>query len=190
MSLSTNFGNQPQDIAKKGSTLRETPRQLNSPLVRSGKLTGGANILQPRQSTSAMDAAAGMESHGLKRIVPEQRDTQEARRDNARRRRFIELVIRGAWRHDFSDPYHIAIELSWKEFALAFAGFNVVFALLYLASPGCVANMRPGSFSKAFFFSLETLATVGYGAMAPATLYGHAVSAIESSAASLFLPRS
>ncbi len=41
------------------------------------------------------------------------------------------------------------------------------------------ANMRPGSFSDAFFFSLETLATVGYGTMAPATLYGHTVSAIE-----------
>jgi len=61
----------------------------------------------------------------------------------------VELVKRGASRYDFSDPYHIAIELSWKEFALAFAGLelgiNVVFALLYLARPGCVANMRPGS---------------------------------------------
>jgi inward rectifier potassium channel len=95
----------------------------------------------------------------------------------------VELVKRGASRYDFSDPYHIAIDLSWKGFALAFAGLelgiNVVFASLYLASPGCVANMRPGSFSDAFFFSLETLATVGYGTMAPATLYGHTVSAIE-----------
>src|SRR4029077_5409364 len=72
---------------------------------------------------------------------------------------------------------------AFKEFAFAFAGLelgiNVIFALLYLARPGCVANMRPGSLSDAFFFSLETLATVGYGTMAPATLYGHAVSAIE-----------
>ncbi len=83
----------------------------------------------------------------------------------------VEIVKRGAARYDFSDPYHIAIEMSWKEFALAFLGLelgiNVVFALLYLARPGCVANMRPGSFSDAFFFSLETLATVGYGTMAP-----------------------
>jgi Ion channel len=43
---------------------------------------------------------------------------------------------------------------------------------------GCIANVRPVSFSDAFFFSIETLATVGYGTMAPATLYGHAVSAI------------
>jgi inward rectifier potassium channel len=96
----------------------------------------------------------------------------------------VELVKRGASRYDFSDPYHIALEMSWKEFALAFLGLelgiNIVFALLYLASPGCIANARPGSFSDAFFFSLETLATVGYGTMAPATFYGHAVSAIET----------
>src|ERR1700739_1012397 len=95
----------------------------------------------------------------------------------------VEIVKRGIARYDFSDPYHIAIEMSWKEFALAFIGLelsiNIVFALLYLASPGCIANMRPVSFSDAFFFSIETLATVGYGTMAPATFYGHAVSAIE-----------
>jgi inward rectifier potassium channel len=95
----------------------------------------------------------------------------------------IELVKRGAARYDFRDPYHIAVEMSWKEFALAFLGLelciNIVFALLYLVSPGCIANARPGSFSDAFFFSIETLATVGYGTMAPATLYGHVVSAIE-----------
>jgi inward rectifier potassium channel len=95
----------------------------------------------------------------------------------------IELVKRGAARYDFRDPYHIAVEMSWKEFALAFIGLefgiNFAFALLYLACPGCIANMRPGSFSDAFFFSVETLATVGYGVMAPVTLYGHVVSAIE-----------
>jgi inward rectifier potassium channel len=95
----------------------------------------------------------------------------------------IELVKRGAARYDFRDPYHIAVEMSWKEFALAFLGLelciNIVFALLYFASPGCIANMRPGSISDAFFFSIETLATVGYGVMAPATLYGHVISAIE-----------
>jgi inward rectifier potassium channel len=95
----------------------------------------------------------------------------------------VEIVKRGVARYDFRDPYHIAIELSWKEFALAFIGLelgvNTAFALLYLASPGCIANARAGSFSDAFFFSIETLATVGYGTMAPATFYGHVVSAIE-----------
>ena len=54
-----------------------------------------------------------------------------------------------------------------------------LFACLYLLGHGAIANARPGSFTDAFFFSLETLATVGYGVMAPATLYGHVVSGIE-----------
>lgn len=62
---------------------------------------------------------------------------------------------------------------------LAEVTVNIVFALLYLAQPGAIANARPGSFADAFFFSLETLATVGYGIMSPATTYGHAVSAFE-----------
>jgi inward rectifier potassium channel len=120
----------------------------------------------------------------LKPIDPEQRKRKT--RDATMRiggGGAVEIVKRGATRYDFSDPYHIAIEMRWKEFVLAFLGLelgiNVVFALLYLASPGCVANVRPGSFSDAFFFSIETLATVGYGTMVPATLYGHTVSAIE-----------
>ncbi|WOJ88696.1 ion channel [Methylocapsa polymorpha] len=94
-----------------------------------------------------------------------------------------ELIKRGVSRFDLRDPYHIAVELSWKGFALAFIAIefsiNIIFASLYLASPGCIANARPGSFADAFFFSIETLATVGYGVMAPATLYGHVISAIE-----------
>jgi len=148
--------------------------------------------MQPRQDTFCHGIArrkcnlllrARTEIHSLKRIVPARK--KRKKRDPTMRvgAGGVELVKRGASRYDFSDPYHIAIELSWKEFALAFAGLelgiNVVFALLYLARPGCVANMRPGSFSDAFFFSIETLATVGYGTMAPATLYGHIVSAIE-----------
>ncbi len=94
-----------------------------------------------------------------------------------------DLIKRGVSRYDLRDPYHIAIDLSWKGFALSFIVIdlciNIFFASLYFASPGCIANARPGSFADAFFFSVETLATVGYGVMAPATLYGHAVSAVE-----------
>jgi inward rectifier potassium channel len=89
----------------------------------------------------------------------------------------------GARRFDLRDPYHIAVSLPWPGFILVMVGcwlaINLVFALLYVLSPGDVASARPGSFSDAFFFSIETLATVGYGVMAPATLYGHIVSAAE-----------
>ncbi len=89
----------------------------------------------------------------------------------------------GADRFDLTDPYHLALTAPWPYFTLgvfAFYGIvNLVFAALYLAQPGCVSNARPGSIADAFFFSIETLATVGYGEMAPATAYGHLVAAAE-----------
>ncbi len=95
----------------------------------------------------------------------------------------FELTKKGASRYDWRDPYHIAVSLSWPGFLLMFVvlelALNLIFATLYLLQPGAVANARPGELTDAFFFSLETLATVGYGVMAPATLYGHVVSAIE-----------
>jgi inward rectifier potassium channel len=127
--------------------------------------------------------AARTETSSLEPIEPGQRKRQK--RDAIMRvgPGAVEIVRRGVARYDFRDPYRIAIELSWKEFALTFIGLelgiNTAFALLYLASPGCIANVRAGSFSDAFFFSIETLATVGYGTMTPATFYGHVVSAIE-----------
>ena len=39
--------------------------------------------------------------------------------------------------------------------------------------------MRPGSFPDAFFFSVQTLATVGYGHLYPSNLYGNIVTTIE-----------
>jgi inward rectifier potassium channel len=89
----------------------------------------------------------------------------------------------GIRRFDFRDPYHVTVSLSWPSFILAMVAcwltINLIFALLYVLSPGDVVNARPGSFGDVFFFSIETLATVGYGVMAPATLYGHIVSAAE-----------
>jgi inward rectifier potassium channel len=93
------------------------------------------------------------------------------------------LAKAGVRRFDLRDPYYTALSLPVPGFAAVILGcwlaINLVFALLYVLSPGDIANARPGSFSDAFFFSVETLATVGYGVMAPATLYGHIVSAAE-----------
>jgi inward rectifier potassium channel len=94
-----------------------------------------------------------------------------------------EFVQAGLSRFEVREPYHFALSLSGPAFlALVLCAelvINTVFALLYLAVPGCVANARPGVFADVFFFSVETLATVGYGVMAPATTYGHIVSATE-----------
>src|SRR5438874_1113016 len=83
----------------------------------------------------------------------------------------------GAKRYDFSDPYHMAITLPYGAF-VAFIGtwvvtLNAIFAVAYWVVPGCISNARPHSLLDAFFFSMETMATVGYGAMVPTTPYGH-----------------
>ena len=94
-----------------------------------------------------------------------------------------ELTKKGAARYDPRDLYHLLVSLSWPQFLLLVLVvvllIHIAFAVLYVEAPGSIVNARPGSFTDAFFFSVETLATVGYGVMAPASLYGHVVSATE-----------
>jgi inward rectifier potassium channel len=106
-------------------------------------------------------------------------------REKSARIRFgaYEFIKKGVSRFDLRDPYHLAITLTWPQFLAAlFALYlfvNTVFATLFWLVPGSVANARPGSFTDVLFFSVETLATVGYGDMYPATLYGRVVASSE-----------
>jgi inward rectifier potassium channel len=94
-----------------------------------------------------------------------------------------EVYSRGLARPFWGDLYHFAMTVSWLQLIAALATFfvsvNVVFGTLYAAVPGSIANQNPPGFLGAFFFSLETLATVGYGDMHPQTLYGHVVASVE-----------
>jgi inward rectifier potassium channel len=82
------------------------------------------------------------------------------------------------------DLYHYVLTRSWSEFFLfmflAFLAANALFAVFYWAEPGSVSNARPGSFEDAFFFSVQTMATIGYGGMTPATRFAHVVVTIEA----------
>ena len=95
----------------------------------------------------------------------------------------FEFVKLNAKKFDWRDTYHLILTLSWPGFAgLVFGIYlliNLVFAALYMLNPHAVAEMRPGSFFDAFFFSVETLATVGYGHMYPETFYGHLITMLE-----------
>jgi len=93
------------------------------------------------------------------------------------------ITMKGLARLDLRDSYHMVIALSWPRFILlaiaVYLAINFSFAMLFLAKPGAIANARPGSIADAFFFSIETSATVGFGEMYPATLYGHSVCSVE-----------
>ncbi len=88
------------------------------------------------------------------------------------------------WQNYWRDPYHLLLMLPWRLFFLLLtAGYgilNTLFALAYLAQPGGIEHAELGSFADAFFFSVQTLGAIGYGAMYPTTLYTNAVVAIEA----------
>lgn len=85
--------------------------------------------------------------------------------------------------HFWRDLYHLFLTVSWPRFlaliALVYIAANALFALAYLAGGNCLENARPRSFLDAFFFSVQTIATVGYGTVYPRTLYANIIVTIE-----------
>lgn len=124
---------------------------------------------QDRAKTKTRGAQphAGRRSRGQRRVRLGQRD----------------VVSQGLRPAIFQDLYHFFMTISWPRLfatiAAFFLAFDLLFGYLYYLVPGCVANLNPPGFAGAFFFSVETLGTVGYGEMHPQTLYGHIVSMIE-----------
>src|SRR5271170_3764787 len=78
-----------------------------------------------------------------------------------------------ARRREWRDAYHWLLTLTWPQFSLfvfsMYLGINLLFACCYYLRPNCLAGMEPLSWLNCFFFSVETLATVGYGHMYPQT---------------------
>ena len=86
-------------------------------------------------------------------------------------------------------PYHLMLTISWAGFigivTLLYLVLNLLFALLFLAcGPDALAgpgvHMLGGPFSQAFFFSIQTFATIGYGQIGPNGLAANALVTIEA----------
>jgi inward rectifier potassium channel len=114
------------------------------------------------------------------------RRASRARHRHAPRRVTIgryDFLIQGLSRNVFGDLFHHFMTVSWPRLfvtlAAFFLSFDLLFGLLYHLAPGSIANLNPPGFAGAFFFSVETFATVGYGDMHPQTLYGHLVAMVE-----------
>lgn len=106
-----------------------------------------------------------------------------AKKKRQRRQRHHGLPVGWqALRH--RDLYHWFLTLPLPGVAALCTGgylaLNLLFAVLYIAQPGSVASARPGSFGDAFFFSVQSIATIGYGNMYPATRYANVLVTIES----------
>lgn len=96
----------------------------------------------------------------------------------------FQVVGAGTWHSYWRDPYHLLLTLPWSGFltfiVLSYGIINALFALLYLLGGDCIANAHPGAFLDAFFFSVQTLASIGYGAMYPKTTYANLLVTIEA----------
>jgi inward rectifier potassium channel len=94
-----------------------------------------------------------------------------------------EIETRGLSNSFWTDLYYRSMTVYWPVFfgsaAAIFAALNAVFAFLYWLGKDPVANVFGNEPLGLFYFSIETLATVGYGDMHPQTNYGHAIATVE-----------
>ncbi len=85
-------------------------------------------------------------------------------------------------------PYHLLLTVSWGKFlslmTLSFILINAAFALGYLACGEGALSGPAGDphsrFWQAFFFSVHTFATIGYGNIAPIGMAANLIVVIES----------
>src|SRR5712691_7364522 len=82
--------------------------------------------------------------------------------------------------------YNWLLQISWPRFFALVVGtyvtVNVLFAWAYLlAGANSLAGLAPaGRFGRAFFFSVETFGTIGYGNISPQNVAAHVLVTIEA----------
>lgn len=95
------------------------------------------------------------------------------------------IVHRGrGWRRG-GELYAKLLSLTWPRIVLLFVVVylltTLAFAWLYLLAPaGSVAHLPEDSFMDAFAFSLQTISTIGYGAMSPSSAWAHMLVTLEA----------
>jgi inward rectifier potassium channel len=105
-----------------------------------------------------------------------------------RDRREVTVRPLGVRRMIGSDAYHRLMKLRWRWlitlFALVFLVFNLAFAGLYWLDPAGLAvatgaDAETSPFWRDFFFSVATVATIGYGNIYPVSIYTQTMVVIE-----------
>jgi inward rectifier potassium channel len=81
--------------------------------------------------------------------------------------------------------YHWLFGTSWSSFLLlvifVYLGANLLFAIAYLVcGDGAITNAQSGSLLDAFFFSVQTMATIGYGRMTPVGTWPNTIVTFEA----------
>jgi len=121
---------------------------------------------------------------GFGSVVAQQSHERLLNRDGS-----FNVVRRGVGLRSLLSPYHSLLTMSWPRFVLlAFVGYlltNALFATGYLlcglgALAGTSGVTQGEQWLEAFFFSVQTLSTVGYGHISPVTTAANALMTVES----------
>jgi inward rectifier potassium channel len=93
------------------------------------------------------------------------------------------LVPYGLRRRWYEDLYHLVLTASWRRFIAGVVGLylavNLLFGALY-AEIGGIDNLARGAFLDGFFFSVQTIGTIGYGRLVPVSVAANLLVAFES----------
>ena len=91
----------------------------------------------------------------------------------------VEVSSQGSW-----DIYHSVVSMGWLAylslFVCAFLVVNTVFGVLYFLGDSAIGGLKDNSYQEYFFFSVQTLATIGYGSKFPQTLYADILVTMEA----------
>lgn len=91
----------------------------------------------------------------------------------------------------WGDGFHKLMTASWPVFVIVFSSYylllNAAFGLLYYFDLPGIENARPGAYADAFMFSVQTIATIGFGHLAPKSTYVNCLVVAESIVALLGL---
>jgi len=94
-----------------------------------------------------------------------------------------DIVVVGTAPHPLRDVYHSLLRMRWwgvlTAIAVTFLAMNAVFATAFLLAGG-VVGVRPGVFRDCFFFSVQTMGTIGYGTMYPTSTTANLLVVAES----------
>jgi inward rectifier potassium channel len=108
---------------------------------------------------------------------------------DSRRNYQLPIERRNTRRAIWSDLYHFLIDRSWSALlgliGAVYLVANTLFAALYQLGTESVAGAH--GFADHFFFSVQTMSTIGYGTMAPRTTWAHLLVTTQAFSGTLFL---